>query len=98
MPGVTEGDVNVPVAPAGIPVADSATAFEKLPFCGVTVMVYIAVPPAWMICAPLDELMVKVGGGAPEPSSVTDCGEPAALSATSSVAVKLPTETGLNVT
>jgi len=33
LPGVTDGGVNVPVAPVGKPEAESATAFENVPFC-----------------------------------------------------------------
>jgi len=58
----------------------------------------VAVPPCWMVCAPLDELMVKLGGGVPVPFSVVDCGEPAALSATCNVAVKVAADAGVKVT
>ena len=51
-----------------------------------------------MVCAPLDELMVKLGGGVPVPFSVVDCGEPAALSATCNVAVKVAADAGVKVT
>src|SRR5580704_12503631 len=44
-PGVTLVSVNVPVAAAGRPEADSATAFGKPPVPGVTVMVYDALLP-----------------------------------------------------
>jgi hypothetical protein len=45
----------------------------------------------------VDELMVKVGGGGTVPVPVRDtvCGEPAALSATESVALKLAAEAGV---
>jgi hypothetical protein len=39
LPGVTEGGVKVPVAPVGMPVAESKTAFENVPFCALTVIV-----------------------------------------------------------
>ena len=39
LPGVTEGGVKVPVAPVGMPVAESKTAFENVPFCALTVKV-----------------------------------------------------------
>jgi hypothetical protein len=45
LPGVTDAGEKLPVAPVGRPVADNATAFEKVPFCAATVMVYMAVPP-----------------------------------------------------
>jgi hypothetical protein len=51
-----------------------------------------------MVCGPVDELMVKVGGGVPVPLSPVVCGEPEALSATESVAEKLAADAGVKVT
>ena len=87
----------MPVAPVGNPDTESATAFEKDPFCGVTVMVYVAVPPGCIVCAPLVDVTVNVGGGVPVPLRVVDCGEPEALSATSKLAEKLVADAGVNV-
>ena len=41
--------------------------------------------------------MVKVGAGVPVPLKVAVCGEPAALSATESVAEKVATDAGVKV-
>lgn len=71
---------------------------EKVPFCAVAMIVNCAVPPGWMVCGPVDELMVKVGGGVPVPLSPVVCGEPEALSATESVAEKLAADAGVKVT
>jgi hypothetical protein len=38
LPGVTEGGLNEAVAPAGKPLAESATTLLKVPFCALTVM------------------------------------------------------------
>ena len=38
LPGVIEAGRNVAVAPAGNPPDESMTAFGKVPFCAVTVM------------------------------------------------------------
>jgi hypothetical protein len=48
----------------------------------------------------VDEVIVKLGVSAavPVPVSVTVCGDPEALSATESVAEKLVTDAGVNVT
>jgi hypothetical protein len=46
----------------------------------------------------VDEETMKLGNGVPVPLRLTVCGEPAALSATESVAVKLAAEAGLKVT
>ena len=46
----------------------------------------------------VDEATVKLGRGLPVPLRLTVCGEPAALSATESVAVKLAVVAGLKVT
>ncbi len=62
LPGVTLLDgVKVAVAPVGKPLAASVMAFENEPFCGVTVMEYVAEPPGWMVCGAVVELMVKEG-------------------------------------
>jgi hypothetical protein len=46
----------------------------------------------------VDEATIKLGRGLPVPLRLTMCGEPAALSATESVAVKLVADAGLKVT
>jgi hypothetical protein len=97
-PGVTLAGWNVAVAPDGKPLAAKVTALLNEPFCGVTVMVYVAVLPAVIVCGPVDELMAKVGAGVDVPFKVAVCGAPVALSATESVAVRLPAATGANVT
>lgn len=99
LPGVSEAGEKVAVAPVGKPVAEKVTGFEYAPFCGVTVMEYCAEPPACTVCAVVDEVMVNVGGGGtvPVPVRLTLCGEPEALSATESVAVKLAAEAGVKV-
>jgi hypothetical protein len=51
-----------------------------------------------MVCAPLVELMVKLGGGVPVPFNVVDCGEPEALSVTCKLAEKVAADAGVNVT
>jgi hypothetical protein len=51
-----------------------------------------------MVCAPVFELIVKLGGGVPVPLRVTDCGEPGALSASCKLAEKLAADAGVNVT
>jgi hypothetical protein len=58
----------------------------------------VAVPPGATVCDGVDELTVKLGAGLPAPFSVTVCGEPLALSATETVAVKLAAEVGVKVT
>lgn len=58
----------------------------------------MAVPPGMTVCDGVDELTVKLGAGLPVPFSVTVCGEPLALSATETVAVKLVAEAGVKVT
>jgi len=98
LPGVTLAGWNVPVAPVGNPLTANVTALLNAPFCGVTVIVYIADPPAGIVCGPVGELMVNVGAGDPVPFSVTVCGAPVALSATLSVAVRLAADAGVNVT
>ncbi len=45
LPGVAEGGEKTPVAPVGRPLAASVTGFENVPFCAVTVIVYVAVAP-----------------------------------------------------
>jgi hypothetical protein len=97
-PGVTLVGWNTAVATAGNPLAANVTALLNGPFCGVTVIVYVAEPPAEIVCGPVGELMVNVGAGDPVPFSVTVCGAPVALSAADSVAVRLPAEAGVNVT
>ena len=51
-----------------------------------------------MVCAPLFELMVKLGGGVPVPFNVVDCGDPEALSVTCKLAEKPASDAGVNVT
>ena len=69
-------------------------------FVRVTVVAALVTPIVWL--AKATELGARVtagaGGGVPVPVSVDVCGEPAALSATSRVAVKLAAEAGVNVT
>jgi len=72
LPGVTDGGENMAVAPAGSPLAPSVIAFENAPFCGVTVMEYVAVPPGETVCSPVVELMVKDGVGAAVTVTVFD--------------------------
>jgi hypothetical protein len=57
----------------------------------------VAVLPGATVCDGVDELTVKLGAGLPVPFSVTVCGEPLALSATETVAVKLAAEAGVKV-
>jgi hypothetical protein len=97
-PGVTLVGWNVPVAPVGNPLTVNVTALLNDPFSGVTVMVYVAEPPAEIVCGPVGELIVNVGAGDPVPFSVVVCGAPVALSATDSVAVRLAADAGVNVT
>ena len=98
LPGVMEPGLNVAMAPVGIPLAERVTALENVPFCAVAVMVNCAVPPGWMVCGAVGELRVKVGGAVPVPLRLAVCGEPAALSATESVAEKVAAEAGVKVT
>ena len=53
-----------------------------------------------MVCGPVSELRVKLGvtGAVPVPVRVVICGEPAALSVTKSVALKLAADGGVKVT
>lgn len=55
-----------------------------------------------MVCEPLPEgkpeASVNEGGALPVPDKVTVCGEPAALSVTESVALKLAADAGVKVT
>ena len=50
-----------------------------------------------MVCVAVVDETVKLGAAAAVPVSETVCGEPAALSATDSVAERLPAEIGANV-
>jgi hypothetical protein len=65
-----------------------------------TATVNVAVPPGEMVCDAGDTLTEKsgVGTAVPVPESVAVCGEPEALSATDSVALKVVAEAGVNVT
>jgi len=100
LPGVTEAGEKLAVAPVGSPLTAKVTAFENVPFCGVTAMVYVAEPPGCTVCGAVGELRVKVGvtAAVPVPVSAVVCGEPDALSATESVAAKLVADAGVNVT
>jgi hypothetical protein len=51
-----------------------------------------------MVCAPVFELMVKLGGGVPVPFNVVDCGDPEALSVTCKLAEKPTADAAVNVT
>jgi hypothetical protein len=62
------------------------------------VIVYVAEPPAEIVCGPVGELIVNDGAAVPVPFSVAVCGAPVALSATDSVAVRLAADAGVNVT
>jgi len=59
-PGVMDAGLKDAVAPGGNPVTESATAFAKVPFAAVAVMVNCALLPADAVCA-LEEPTVKVG-------------------------------------
>jgi hypothetical protein len=60
----------------------------------------VASAPGCTVCGAVGELSVKVGATAavPVPLRAVVCGEPEALSATDSVAVKLAAEAGVKVT
>jgi len=60
-------------------------------------MTKLAVPPGATVCVELVELSVKLGAAEPVPVRVTEWGEPAALSATLSVAEKVVTDEGVKV-
>jgi len=68
------------------------------PFCGVTVMVKVTGFVGEPVPEGEPETSVNEGSGVPAPLSVTLCGEPAALSATESVALKLAADAGVKVT
>lgn len=99
-PGVTDAGLKVAVAPGGIPLAESATTFGNVPFFAATVIEYCTLPPAAMACAAVvdDKLKVGTGGAVPVPLRMTLCGDPAALSATDTVAEKLAAEDGVKLT
>jgi hypothetical protein len=90
LPGVMLAGAKLLVVPAGRPDTESAIALVKLPPTPIPTMVNWAIdPPATAnVCG--DPLSVKLlTEDVPVPLSVAVCGEPAALSATDSVAVKL---------
>jgi len=87
------------VVPAGRPETESAIGFVKLPPTPVAAMVNCATDPPATVndCGvPVSEKFATED--VPVPVSVTVCGEPVALSATESVAVKLAADAGVKVT
>jgi hypothetical protein len=97
LPGVTAGGRNETVAPAGSPVAESATRLLKLPPSGAIVRLYWATAPGWMLAEGVEELTTYVPAE-PIPEMAADCGEPAALSATEIAALKVAADAGVKVT
>ena len=93
-----EAGAKVAVAPAGSPVAASVTGLANVPFCALTVMEYWALPPGSTVWGCVDAVMVKLGATVPVPLRDTVWGDPDALSASDSVAVKLPVAAGVKVT
>jgi hypothetical protein len=98
LPGVTETGLKLAVAPAGRPVAESVTTPEKTPFCGVTAMEYVAMPPCVTVWVGFVVVTANVGVALPVPLSAIRWGEPNALSATLKVPLKLAAEAGVKVT
>jgi hypothetical protein len=86
------------VAPVGKPVALSATALLKSLFTDPTLTLKVAVPPLVVVCVGGVVVTVKSGAAIPAPVKAAVCGEPVALSATETEAVRLATELGVNVT
>jgi hypothetical protein len=103
LPGVGAAGLKDAVAPVGSPEAVKMTALVNglSKDALATLMGNSAAPPGATVCAGLDELTLKSGAGGgvtPVPESAEVCGDPAALSATLIVAVKLAAEAGVNVT
>ena len=89
LPGLTDAGKKVAVAPVGSPLAVRVTVPEKVPFCALMVIENCAVPPGCTVCGAVVELTVNVGvaiAAMPIPLRLADCGDPGALSDTSSVA------------
>jgi hypothetical protein len=96
-PGVTAAVLgeSAHVAPAGAPLHDIVTVCAN-PATDPTTIEYVAGCPAATVAVDVaDAITVKSG---PLPVSDTVCGLPVAPSATESVAVRVPTPLGLNVT
>lgn len=98
LPGVTEADENVPLAPAGRPVTLSDTAPVKVPPSEEIWMLKFAAPPGLTACVAGVAASVKVAGLVPVPLNATLWGEPLALSAMLIAAVNVPVAVGVNVT
>ena len=102
-PGVPVGGANVAVAPVGSPDALSVTTpvngFVEATLASV--MLYTALDPPLPLRPAVKPTHSKSGGtgtASPVPLSVPVCGDPAALSATLTVALSAVAEPGVNVT
>jgi hypothetical protein len=99
LPGVIVTGAKLLVVPAGRPETESVIGLVKLPPTPAAVMVNWATDPPATVCdcgEPVSEKFATED--VPVPVSVELCGEPAALSATESVAVKLAADAGVKVT
>jgi hypothetical protein len=84
-----------PAIEMATPVSAALPVFESMNEAGLLV-----VPVVWLVKVYVLGVSVATGTGTavPAPESVAVCGEPDALSATDSVALKVVAEAGVNVT
>ena len=97
------------VAPQALVPVESAKSLEFVPVMVGTMLFSVAVPVFESVAASADEVVPTVvlgklidelkeaAGAVPVPVRVAVCGDPLALSATESVAVKLEAEAGVKV-
>jgi len=86
LPGVTVAGLNDAVAPAGKPVTLITTGLVKFPLNAATSIVNCTTLPFGTLPEGVVAVTPKSVGTTPAPVSVATCGEPAALSATLTVA------------